>query len=325
MRIVVAGSTGLVGTALVTALTAAGHDVRRLVRRAPSGPGEIGWDPDAGRLDPRDLDGTDAVVNLAGAGVADHRLTAAYRQVVLTSRTRTTSLLAETIAGLATPPPVMLQASAVGAYGTYADRGDEVLDESTPLGDTFLADVVRAWEASTAPAADAGIRVALLRSGIVLAPSGGALGRLLPIVRAGIGGPLGSGRQYWSWIALADEVRAIVHLLDAPVAGPVNLTAPHPATNAEITRALAHAVRRPAFVRVPAFAVRAALGEFAQEVLGSIRAMPGALSRSGFTWTYPEVPDAAAWVTRRGLTPRTRPAGGLPPPRPASRRASSRE
>lgn len=306
MRIVVAGSTGLVGTALVTALTAAGHDVRRLVRRAPSGPGEIRWDPDASRLDPHDLAGTQAVVNLAGAGVGDHRLTAAYRQVVLTSRTRTTSLLAETIAGLATPPSVMLQASAVGAYGTYAGRGDEVLDESTPLGDTFLADVVRAWEASTAAASDAGIRVAHLRSGIVLAPSGGALGRLLPIVRAGIGGPLGSGQQYWSWIALTDEVRAIVHLLDAAVRGPVNLTTQHPATNAEITRSLARAVRRPAFVRVPAFAVRLALGEFAQEVLGSIRAMPSALAGSGFTWTCPGVSDAAAWVTQRGITPRAR-------------------
>lgn len=306
MQIVVAGSQGLIGNTLVAALNRQGHDVRRLVRRAPAGADEISWDPDTGRLDPRDLDGTEAVVNLAGAGAADHRLTAAYRQVVLASRTRTASLLARTIAGLDARPRVLLQASGIGAYGTHAGRGDEVLDEFSTLGDTFFAGVVRAWEASTAPAQDAGIRVAHLRSGIVMAPSGGALGRLLPIVRAGLGGPLGSGRQYWSWISLVDEVGAIVHLLDAPVSGPVNLTTPHPATNAEITTALARAVHRPAFVRVPAFAVRLALGEFAQEVLGSIRALPGALSGSGFTWHHPDVPDVAAWVTGYGVTPQGR-------------------
>ena len=306
MQIVVAGSHGLVGTALVAELNRRGHDVRRLVRRAPSGRGEIGWDPDADRLDPRDLEGTDAVVNLAGAGVADRRLTAAYRRVVVSSRTRTTSLLARTIAGLDTPPAVLLQASGIGAYGTYAGRGDEVLDESSMLGDTFFAGVVRLWEASTAPAQDAGIRVAHLRSGIVVARSGGALGRLLPIVRAGVGGPLGSGHQYWSWISLVDEVRAIAHLLETPVSGPVNLTAPHPSTNAELTAALAHALRRPAVVRVPAFAVRLILGEFAQEVLGSIRALPGVLAGSGFAWSHPDVSDAAAWVTQRELTRRSR-------------------
>lgn len=306
MQIVVAGSHGLVGTALVAELTRQGHEVRRLVRGAPSGAGEIGWDPDAGRLDPRDLAGTDAVVNLAGAGVGDHRLTPAYRRVVLSSRTRTTWLLAQAIAGMDALPSVFLQASGIGAYGTHQGRGDEVLDETSTLGDTYFAGVVRAWEASTAPAQDTGIRVAHLRSGIVMAPSGGALGRLLPIVRAGIGGPLGSGRQYWSWISLVDEVRAIVHLLDAPVSGPVNLTTPHPATNAEITATLAHALRRPALVRVPAFAVRLVLGEFAQEVLGSIRALPGALASSGFTWTHPDVPDVAAWVTQRAVTSQSR-------------------
>lgn len=306
MKIVVAGSSGLIGTALVTELGHAGHDVHRLVRRRPTRPNEISWDPDARRLDPRDLAGTDAVINLAGAGVADHRLTEAYKQVVLTSRTRTTSLLARTIAELDAPPSVLLQASGIGAYGTYADRGDEVLDEGSELGDTFFAGIVRAWEGATAPAEDAGIRVAHLRSGIVLAPAGGALGRLLPIVRLGLGGPLGSGRQYWSWISLVDEVRAIVHLLDAPVAGPVNLTAPHPATNAELTRALARAAHRPAVLPVPAFAVRLLLGEFAQEVLGSIRALPRALADSGFTWTHPDLPGVAAWVTGGTVTPPSR-------------------
>ncbi|MGV8968456.1 MAG: TIGR01777 family oxidoreductase [Cellulomonas sp.] len=299
MQIVVAGSSGLIGNALVAELNRGGHDVRRLVRRTPSGPNEIRWDPDAGRLTPGDLDGTDAVINLAGAGVADHRLTESYKQVVLTSRTRTTSLLARTMAGMATPPAVLLQASGIGAYGTYADRGAEVLDESSTLGDTFFAGVVRAWEGSTARAQDAGIRVAHLRTGIVMAPSGGALGRLLPIVRLGVGGPLGTGRQYWSWISLVDEVRAIVHLLTAPVAGPVNLTAPQPATNAELTRALAQAAHRPAIIPVPAFAVRLLLGEFAQEVLGSVRALPQALTDSGFTWTHPDLPTVADWVTTR--------------------------
>jgi len=302
MQIVVAGSSGLIGNALVAELTRGGHDVRRLVRRPASGPHEITWDPDAGRLDPRDLAGTDAVVNLAGAGVADHRLTKAYQQVVLTSRTRTTSLLARTIAAMDPRPAVLLQASGIGAYGTYAGRGDEVLDETSALGDTFFAGVVRAWEGAAAPAQDAGVRVALLRTGIVMTPSGGALGRLLPLVRLGVGGPLGSGRQYWSWISLTDHVRAIVHLLEAPVAGPVNLTTPHPATNADLTRALAHAVHRPAIVKVPAFAVRLVLGEFAQEVLGSVRALPTALADSGFTWVHPDVPDVAAWVTPRPVS-----------------------
>ena len=299
LQIVVAGSSGLIGNALVAELSRGGHDVRRLVRRPPSGPNEIEWDPDAGRLASGDLDGTDAVINLAGAGVADHRLTDSYKQVVLTSRTRGTSLLARTMAGMTTPPSVLLQASGIGAYGTYADRGAEVLDETSTLGDTFFAGIVRAWEGSTARAQDAGIRVAHLRTGIVMAPSGGALGRLLPIVRLGLGGPLGTGRQYWSWISLVDEVRAIVHLLTAPVSGPVNLTSPHPATNAELTRALAQAAHRPAIIPVPAFAVRLLLGEFAQEVLGSVRALPGALTDSGFAWTHPDLPTVADWVTTR--------------------------
>ncbi|NMR21315.1 TIGR01777 family oxidoreductase [Cellulomonas fimi] len=309
MQIAVAGSHGTVGSALVGTLEEAGHDVRRLVRRPAAHMREISWDPDAGVLDARHLAGTDAVVNLAGAGVGDHRMTSAYRRTVLTSRTRTTSLLARSVAQLDRPPAVLLQASGIGAYGTYAGRGDELLDEKSTLGDTFFAGVVRAWEASTAPAQDAGIRVAHLRSGIVMGRGSGALGRLLPLVRAGLAGPLGTGRQYWSWISLPDEVRAIVHLLDAQVAGPVNLTSPDPRTNSEITAALARAFRRPAVVPVPAFALRLVLGEFAQEVLGSIRAVPTALEASGFTWTHPTVPDVARWVAD-GASPGARtPAG----------------
>ena len=296
MRIVVAGSHGLIGTALVDRLTADGHTVQRLVRRPATDPAEITWDPTRGTLDPRALQGVDAVVNLAGAGVGDKRLTPEYKDVVCTSRTSTTSLLARTMATLDRRPAVLLQASGIGAYG---ERGDEVLDESSSLGDTFFAGVVRDWEGAAAPAEEAGVRVAYLRTGIVLSPDGGALDRMLPLVRAGVSGRLGSGRQFWSWITLPDEIGAIVHLLDHDVRGPVNLTAPHPATNADVTRELARALRRPAALPVPAAALRLVLGEFSSEVLGSIRALPAVLSASGYTWQHPSIADAAAWVAQQ--------------------------
>ncbi|MFI2752351.1 TIGR01777 family oxidoreductase [Cellulomonas sp. P22] len=295
MEIVVAGSRGLIGTPLVAELQDRGHRVRRLVRRAARSSDEISWDPDAGHLDGHDLVGTDAVINLAGVNVAGGPLTAARKRAVLLSRTRTTSLLSQTIATLDPRPSVLLQASGIGAYG---ERGADLLDESQPLGETFFAGVVRRWEASTAAAEAAGIRVAHLRSGIVLAPHGGAAGRMLPLLRAGIGGPLGSGEQFWSWITLPDEVRAITHLLDAPVHGPVNLVATA-ATNAEITRALADALHRPAALRVPAWALRLVLGDFSQEVLGSVRAVPQALTASGFTHLHPDIASAAPYVTGR--------------------------
>ncbi|HEY5555222.1 MAG TPA: TIGR01777 family oxidoreductase [Cellulomonas sp.] len=293
MDIVVAGSRGLIGSALVPALRAHGHHVRRLVRGTPSAPDDVEWDPDAGRLDPTALAGADAVINLAGAGVSDRPLTRARKRTVLLSRTRTAGLLATTMAGLETGPQVLLQASGIGAYG---DRGADLLDEHEPLGTTYFAGVVRQWEASTLPAVEAGVRVAHLRSGIVLAPRGGALGRLLPLVRAGLGGPLGSGRQYWSWITLPDEVRAIIHLLDAPVQGPVNMVGAAD-TNADLTRALAHALHRPAVLRAPAWAVRIALGDFAPEILGSIRAVPRALTDSGYVPVHPDLAAAVRYVT----------------------------
>jgi len=293
MHIVVAGSHGLIGTALVSALRGRGDTVHRLVRGAPERPEDVAWDPDAGRLDPEALAGADAVVNLAGVNVGTRRLTEARKRAVILSRTRTTGLISTTLAGLAAPPPVLLQASGIGAYG---DRGDDVLDEDEPLGDTFFAGVVRRWEAATAPAEHAGVRVAHLRSGIVLARGGGALARIMPLVRAGVAGPLGSGRQYWSWITLTDEVRAILHLLDTPVAGPVNLVATA-ATNAEVTSALAGAVHRPAVVPVPAWAVRLGLGDFSQEILGSVRAVPRRLTESGFRHVHPDIASAAAYVT----------------------------
>ncbi|HYQ74556.1 TIGR01777 family oxidoreductase [Cellulomonas sp.] len=293
MIVVVAGSSGLIGTALVARLRAEGHEVRRLVRRAPRNPDERAWDPRAGTLDPAALAGADAVVNLAGAGVGDKRLTPARKQVVLESRTSTTGLLARTVAGMAEPPRVLLQGSATGAYGY---RGDTRVTEEEPYGTSYLAEVVRAWEAAAAPAvADPRVRVAFLRTGIVLAPSGGALGRLLPLIRLGLGGALGSGRQYWSWISLEDEVRAILHLLDAPVSGPVNLTA-EPATEIAIVRALAHRAHRPAVLPVPGFALRIALGQFSEEILGSLRVVPAALTASGFTHAHPTPESAAAYV-----------------------------
>src|SRR4051812_10291276 len=300
MDVVVAGSHGLIGTALVAELARRGHTVRRLVRSDPAGPDEVRWDPDGGRLDPGALAGADAVVNLAGAGVGDHRLTESYRRTVLQSRTRTTSLISTTLAGMADGPRVLLQGSAIGAYG---ERGGTVLDESSARGDTFLAEGVRRGGGSTAPPEDAGLRGGHLRSGIVLTPRGGALGRMLPLVRAGLGGRLGSGRQFWSWITLADEVGAILHLLTAPVAGPVNLTSPHPAPQIDVVRELARALHRPAVVPAPAFALRLVLGEFSRDILGSIRAVPRVLLGAGYVFRHPTAADAAAWVAAGAPVP----------------------
>ncbi|WP_423463756.1 TIGR01777 family oxidoreductase [Promicromonospora sp. MS192] len=311
MDVVVAGSHGLIGAALVADLVARGDGVRRLVRRgaAPSAdttdtaPGvrDLEWDPRTGELDPATLEGADAVVNLAGAGIGDHRWTAAYKQTLVGSRTTTTSLLARTIARLDTPP-VLVNGSAIGAYG---DRGDEVLTEASGRGEDFLAGLVEAWENATAPAADAGGRVVWLRTGLVLAPSGGALGRLLPLLRLGVGGPLGSGRQWWSWITLADEVAAIRHVIGAQdVRGPVNAVAPEPTTNRSVTRALAQALHRPAVLPVPRFALRVAVGEFAGDLVASQRVVPGVLARTGFAWAHTSPQEAARWVVDEVSAPR---------------------
>lgn len=295
MRVVVAGSHGLIGSALVEHLRGEGHTVVRLVRGTPGRADEVAWDPDAGALDPAALGAADAVVNLAGVNAGSRPLTPARKRSVVSSRLRTTSLLAVTLAQHPGTPRVLLQASAIGAYG---DRGDDLLTETEPLGATFFAGLVRRWEAAASPARDAGVRVVHLRTGVVLAPHGGALGRILPLIRAGLGGPLGSGRQYWSWITLHDEVRAIAHLLMADVAGPVNLVA-EPARNADVVAALAAQWRRPAVLPVPAVALRLVLGDFAQEVLGSVRAVPAALAASGFRHDHPDIEAAAAWVRSR--------------------------
>lgn len=292
MRVVIAGSSGLIGSALVAQLRGE-HEVVRLVRRAPNASDEVTWDPDAGRLDAAALAGADVIVNLTGANAGSRPLTAARKRVVVRSRLGPTALIARTLAAHRDTPRVWLQASAIGAYG---DRGDEVLTEASPCGTgTFFSELVRYWEAATTPAEEAGVRVVHLRTGVVLSPEGGALGRLLPLIRAGVGGPLGSGRQYWSWITLADHVRATSHLLEADVHGPVNLTA-EPARNVEVVRALAEQWHRPAKVPVPAWALRLALGDFAQEILGSVRAIPKALLATGFEHEHPDVESAAAWV-----------------------------
>ncbi len=288
MRIAVTGASGLIGSALTSRLRADGHQVLRLVRRPPRADDEVAWDPVAGTVDTAGLAGTRAVAHLAGAGVGDHRWTAAYKREIADSRVRGTRVLSEAIAGMRPAPEVLLSGSAIGWYG---DTGDREVDESAPAGDGFLAEVCRDWEAATAPAEAAGIRVARLRTGIVFAAGGGAWARLAPIFRLGLGGRLGDGRQWWSHISLADEVAAIVFLLGADVRGPVNLTAPQPVTNAEATRIIAAALRRPAALPVPAFALRAAVGELAADVLASQRVRPSALLDAGFSFAQPTFAD----------------------------------
>ena len=291
MRVVVSGSHGLIGSALVDALTAGGHSVTRLVRGAP-GEGEAAWDPRAGRVDGAALEGHDAVVHLAGAGIGAHRWTAAYKAEIRDSRVRATQVLVEALAGLDDRPRVLASASAVGVYG---DRGDEELTESSPAGTGFLAEVVREWEGAARRATEAGIRVAHLRSGVVLSPRGGALRQQLPLFRLGLGGRLGSGRQYLSWISLPDEVAAILYVLGSDdLEGPVNLTAPAPVTNAEFTRTLGAALGRPAFLVVPPAALWVRFGrEMTTEMLvAGQRVLPSRLQAGGFAFRHPELAAA---------------------------------
>ncbi|QUH01192.1 TIGR01777 family protein [Saccharopolyspora erythraea] len=290
MRVVIAGSSGLIGTSLVPALRQARHEVVRLVRRRPEAPDERGWDPPAGRLDEDALEGADAVVNLCGAGIGDRRWTPERKRVLLDSRLRPTSVLAEAVAqhGVAT----MVNASAVGFYG---DTGQRPVTESAPPGDGFLADLVRQWEAATAPASDAGARVVLARTGPVLSPAGGLLGRLRPLFSFLLGGRFGDGEQYLPWISLDDEVAALRFVLEHPeISGPVNLTGPTPVRNAEFARALGEAVGRPAPWVVPGFVLRAAVGELAEDVLGGQRAVPAVLEGHGFRFQHPTVRAALA-------------------------------
>lgn len=288
MRVAVAGSSGLIGTALVPELRSAGHEVLRLVRRAVVGPDERGWDPPAGTIAAGALDGVDAVVNLCGAGVADRRWTHARKQVLLDSRVEPTEVLAAAVADAGIP--LLVNASAVGWYG---DTGDREVDETEPAGGGFLAALCRQWEAAADRAREAGVRVVHLRVGHVLAADGGLLARLRPLFRLGLGARLGNGRQYMPWIHVTDVVSAIRFVLaDGSVSGPVNVSAPAPVTNAELTRALARAVRRPAPWVVPRFALRVVLGEVADEILFGQRVLPRALLDAGFTFRHTEI-DAA--------------------------------
>jgi len=291
MKIAVTGASGLIGSALVPALRADSHQVLTMVRRAPAAPDESRWDPAAGTVDHAALAGTDAVVHLAGVGVGDRRWNDEYQRKILDSRVDGTTTISRAIAALDPRPRVLLSASAIGWYG---NSGDRPVDETTPVGDGFFADVVRRWEAATAPAADAGIRVVNLRTGIVLSAAGGVLGKTLPLFKSGLGGRLGSGRQYFSWISIADEVAAIRFLLTTDaISGPVNLTAPSPVPNADYTRALGRALRRPTITVAPAFALRLALGGFADEgVLAGQRVRPRVLEGAGFSFQHPDLDTA---------------------------------
>jgi uncharacterized protein len=291
MKIAVTGTTGFIGSALVPALRLDGHEVVRLVRRSATAPDEVAWDPRVGAVDLDLLAGVDGLVHLAGAGVGDHRWTDAYKAEILESRVQGTRTIAHLAAVLKPRPRVLVSASAIGFYG---DTGDRAVDESSPRGDGFLADVVEAWEASADEARAAGVRVVHPRSGLVMARGGGAFGRLLPIVRLGLGGRLGSGQQYWSFVSLVDEVRALAFLLSSDLAGPVNLTAPTPVTNADLTRELGRQLHRPTLFAVPSVAVKLALGEFSTEVLSSSRVLPRALESAGFAFNHPTVEQAVA-------------------------------
>ncbi|MEN9644604.1 MAG: hypothetical protein RL238_1273 [Actinomycetota bacterium] len=290
MRVIISGASGLIGGALSRHLRAEGHDVVALVRRT-AGSSEIQWDPAKGVLDAEALAGADAVVHLAGAGIGDHRWTDDYKRELLESRTKGTLLLAERIAECSRRPGVLLSGSAIGYYGATDDRE---LDEQSPAGTGFLADVCVQWEAATAPAAAAGVRVAHLRTGIVLTKEGGALKKMLPLFKLGAGGKFGKGDQWQSWISLPDEVGAITHLLSADVHGAVNLTAPAPVRNRNFATTLGEVLHRPSFVPVPAFGPKLLLGgELADALLFTgQRVLPKALQASGYAFQHATL-DAA--------------------------------
>ncbi len=302
MRVAVTGSTGLIGRALVERLEAGGHQVVRVVRpgssdrRAPST--SVAWNPTTSRIDAEGLEGLDAVVHLAGEPIAAQRWSPEQKEHIALSRVQGTALLAEALARLAEPPGVLVSASAIGYYGS---RGDELLDESSGGGDDFLASVCRDWESAAEPARASGIRVAHPRTGVVLSRSGGALAEMLPFFRLGIGGRIGSGRQWMSWISLHDEVEALLWLLAADVEGPVNLTAPEPVTNRELTAALGRALRRPAVLPTPKPALWAKLGRELTEALlySSARVEPAVLQRGGFQFAHPDITTGLTAVLAR--------------------------
>lgn len=294
--VAIAGSSGLIGSALVSALRAEDHQVLRIVRRAPANASELRWDPEAGDIDADALAGVDAVVNLCGIGIGERRWSGAFKQNLRDSRITPTEVLSAAVAHARVP--VLINASGVGFYG---DTGSRTVEESAPPGHGFLARLSQDWEAATAPARAAGARVVLARSGLVLARSGGLLSRLRPVFSLGLGTRLGNGRQYMSWISLDDEVRALQFAIaESSISGPVNLTGPAPVTNAEFTAALGRALNRPTPLALPGFAARAVFGEFAEEgLLAGQRAIPAALERAGFQFRHNTIGEALSYATAR--------------------------
>ena len=284
-RIAVTGASGLIGSSLVGYLKSQGHTVQRLVRRAAVSSEEITWDPIAGTVDMEALSGVDAVIHLAGAGVSDKRWTKKYKSEILNSRLLGTTTIAKAVAIV--KPQVFISASAIGWYG---ESGNRAVVETDRVGDDFLAAVCREWESAADLAGE--VRTVKLRTGLVLDPTGGALGKMLPIFRFGFGGKLSNGKQWWSWITLHDQIRAIAFLLENQISGPVNLTSPNPVTNSEFTAGLARAMHRPALFPVPAFALKIVLGGFSSEVLGSKKVVPQVLTEAGFSFDYPHISSA---------------------------------
>jgi len=290
VTIAITGASGLIGTALNSSLRSDGIPTIRLVRRPAQAPDEVSWDPARRWVDIQALAdaGVTTVVHLAGAGVGDRRWTDSYKREILSSRVDGTAGIASAVADL--PGPVsLICGSAIGYYG---DTGDRIVDESAPAGTTFLADVVVQWEGAAAPAQKAGVRVAFARTGLVVSADGGAFGKMVPLFKAGIGGRIGPGTQLWSFISLIDEVRALRFLIDNELEGPFNLVAPHPVTNNQAVKDLAHELHRPAALPVPGFALRAALGEFAGEIVASQGVAPQRLTAAGFDWLQPTLPEA---------------------------------
>lgn len=301
--VAITGASGLIGSALSMALRERGDTVLHLVRREPELTGlppgvvEAQWKPQERELDPAVLSSVDAIVHLAGAGIGDHRWTSSYKETIRNSRIDGTEAVAHAVAALDVPIRFVC-GSAIGYYG---NRGTDVLTEESGLGEGFLAEVCRDWEAATWRARKAGVPVALARTGIVLAADGGAMGKMMPLAKFGLAGPLGSGKQYWAWITLHDHVRALMFLIDHPdVTGAVNLSGPTPDTQADVVKALGEQLRRPAVLPAPTIALRLALGEMAGDILGSQRALPTVLTEAGFTWDHPDLESAMAWLTDSG-------------------------
>ncbi|MFC6706345.1 TIGR01777 family oxidoreductase [Flexivirga alba] len=297
MRVAISGSSGLIGTALSRALLERGDEVVRLVRRPVTAPNEISWDPARGELDHAALHGVSAVVNLAGAGIGDKRWTSAYKRLLVDSRVHSTATIARAIEHL-DGPIRLVNGSAMGYYG---DRGEEIVDEDSTPGEGFLVDLVVAWESATAPATAAGASVAIARTGLIVSPAGGLMARVLPLARLGLAGPLGNGRQWWSWITLTDEVRALMHLIDHPeITGPVNLSVAADAAvrQKDAMHALGEQLHRPSFLPAPAPALRVVLGEMAGDALASTRMAPKVLQHSGFAWTHTDISAAMRYAAQ---------------------------